>query len=284
MNSVPVTIKQIVRRMRGPSQAHLVRGNDSHCYVAKFAGNPQGTRTLVNELITYQLLTSLGVSTPRLRILKLPPSLLTDDLSFRVGTRLTAPDGTVHLGSQCPVDPEQTAIWDFLPSKFFSKVVNLPEFAAMLVFDTWVCRTAHRQAIFVRHQGVSGEQQFKAYFIGHTTSFGGCHWRLGEDAVHGAYFQSGIYSLLDMSALVEKALCRLEAITEAALLATLDGVPAAWFLAGDREAVLALFGKLQERRLKIRSIFSNAIASSDHQNPRGGHQFNCEYKRAAGTV
>jgi hypothetical protein len=261
MNSVPVTISSIVRQMRGPSQTHLVRGNDGHCYVAKFAGNPQGTRTLANELIAYQLLTSLGVSTPCLRILSLPISHLSEEFCFRAGNRLNPPEGTVHLGSQCPVDPAETAIWDFLPSKFFSKVVNLSDFAAMLVFDTWVCRTAPRQAIFVRQQSVIGEQSFKAYFIGHATSFGGSQWKLGGDVIHGAYFQPSIYSLLDMSTLLEKALCRLEALTEADLLATLDGVPPAWLVPGDLEAVRALFGQLQERRLRMRSILSNDIDS-----------------------
>jgi hypothetical protein len=264
MKSVPATITSIVRRMRGPSQAHLVHGDDGHCYVAKFAGNPQGTRTMVNEWIAYELLTRvLGVSTPLLRILSLPPSLLNEDLCFRVGTRLIPPEGVVHLGSQCPVDPEETAIWDFLPSKFFVRVLNLSEFAAMLVFDTWVCRTAPRQAIFVTQRSAFGEQTFKAHFIGHATSFGGRHWKLGENAIHGAYFQAGIYSLLDMSVLVEKTVCRLEAITEAALFATLDGVPPAWFLPGDGEDMRTLLGELRERQPKMRSILAHHIQAPD---------------------
>jgi hypothetical protein len=270
--------------MRGPSQSHLVQGDDGQCYVAKFAGNPRGTRTLVNEMISYQLMTHLGVSTPCLRILNLPLSLVNEDMCFRVGTRLIPPEGTVHLGSQCPVDPKVTAIWDFLPSKFFSRVVNLSEFAAMLVFDTWVCRTAPRQAIFARQQSVIGKQNFKAHFIGHATSFGGRQWRVGGDAIHGAYFQSGIYLLLDMSTLIETTMCRLEAITEAALLATLDGVPTAWFLPGDREAVRCLFGQLQERRPNMRSILGSDIDPPDHHVSRGGHHFHCEYKGSAGTM
>jgi len=284
MNSVPITITRIVRRMRGPSQSHLVQGDDGQFYVAKFAGNPQGTRSLVNELISYQLMRRLGVSTPCLRILNLPLSLVNEDLCFRVGTRLIPPEGPVHLGSQCPVDPEVTAIWDFLPAKLFPRVVNLSQFATILVFDTWVCRTAPRQAIFVRQPSVSGEQHFKAHFIGHTTSFGGCQWRLGGDTIHGAYFQPGIYSLFDMSTPVETTVCLLEAITEATLLATLVGVPPSWFLPGDREAIRALFGQLHERRPKMRSILANDIDSPDHRVSRGGHHFNCEYKRVAGTI
>ena len=42
---------EYVRRMRGGSQAHLLRCSDGEYYVVKFQNNPQGARTLANELL-----------------------------------------------------------------------------------------------------------------------------------------------------------------------------------------------------------------------------------------
>src|SRR5258708_14165641 len=39
------------RRMRGGTQAHLMRCSDEKYYVVKFPNNPQGIRILANELL-----------------------------------------------------------------------------------------------------------------------------------------------------------------------------------------------------------------------------------------
>jgi hypothetical protein len=51
MKQAPIKITSLIRRMCGGSQAQLVQGDDGHSYVCKFVGNPQGTRTLINEWI-----------------------------------------------------------------------------------------------------------------------------------------------------------------------------------------------------------------------------------------
>ncbi len=63
-------IKRIVRPVRGGSQARLVEGDDGRCYIAKFLNNPQGNRTLVNEWVAQSIMTTLGISTPPLCLLK----------------------------------------------------------------------------------------------------------------------------------------------------------------------------------------------------------------------
>jgi hypothetical protein len=50
------------------------------------------------------------------------------------------------LGSECPVNPENTAIFDFLPAKLLPQVVNLPDFAKAFVLDKWPYQTDRRQA------------------------------------------------------------------------------------------------------------------------------------------
>jgi hypothetical protein len=258
MNSTPVAVSRIVRQMRGQSESQLVYGDDGHYYVAKLSGTLRGTRTLINDWIVSQLLKQMGICTPILRILHFPPSLISEEVSLHVPSGLIPPQGSVHLGSRCPVDPAKTVIWDFLPSMFLSTILNLSEFAAMLVFDTWVCHTAPRQAIFVPQRVLIGKPAFLAYFISHGTSFSGSRWELGEEQMHGFYFQRQLYDLVvGMQALVDKAVCRLESITETSLLATAESVPPAWLLPSDRAPLANLLGKLHGRQGKLRSIFAS---------------------------
>src|SRR3954447_19037736 len=139
MSCQAVRITRVIRRMRGGSQAQLVQGDDGQYYVAKFTGNPQGTRTLINEWITAQLLRKLNVSTPPLVVLQLKDELVesAEGLYFTVGDRRIRIGAGLHLGSLCPVDPVATAILDFLPQHLIHKVVNLADFAKLLVLDTF---------------------------------------------------------------------------------------------------------------------------------------------------
>src|SRR5690242_1767336 len=77
-----VEIKRIIRSLRGGSQARLVEGEDGRFYACKFAGNPQGNRTLVNEWVTQSILALLDISTPSLCVLKLPDRLRGETLYF----------------------------------------------------------------------------------------------------------------------------------------------------------------------------------------------------------
>src|ERR1700739_4294748 len=50
VRTAPIEAVQHVRKMRGGSQAHLLRCSDGGYYVTKFQGNPQHTRILANEM------------------------------------------------------------------------------------------------------------------------------------------------------------------------------------------------------------------------------------------
>jgi hypothetical protein len=260
MSPAPVKIKRIIRRMRGGSQAQLVQGCDGNFYVAKFLGNPQGNRTLINEWIACSLLRGLGVLTPSLRVLELPQSFKShEDLHFLVGNRRTPLEGVVHLGSQCPVNPEKTAIFDFLPDRLLPKVGNLTEFATMFVFDHWIGQTDTRQAVFIRDRSITADIGFLAYFVDHGMAFDGGHWQLRDQRLSGLAFQSNLYALLDLLTLVETALCRVESIDEATLFAATNGVPSSWFAPGDRGSLYALLAKLRQRQLILRPLIARHL-------------------------
>ena len=52
--------------MRGGSQAQLVQGDEGNRYLAKFLGNPEGNRTLVNEWVGCRLFEQDGHFTCRI--------------------------------------------------------------------------------------------------------------------------------------------------------------------------------------------------------------------------
>jgi hypothetical protein len=235
--------------MRGGSQSFLVRGNDGLAYVAKFAGNPQGSRTLINEWLAGKLLQELGVSTPRLTVLTLNERLEgREELQFVVGAHKRRCEGHFHFGSQCPVDPETTAIYDFLPRPLLRSVVNIAQFATMLVFDKWMGQTDTRQSIFIRDTTAGGRIAFRTVFIDQGMCFGGDRWEFQDAPLYGRYMDASVYSMLDVSEHALNAISCVQRITEDKLYEIASTVPNEWFSPGDHGAFAHLLRRLEERR------------------------------------
>jgi hypothetical protein len=249
----PVPIKRIVRRLSGGSQAFLVEGQDQLFYVAKFAGNPQGTRTLINEWIAGQLLERLGISMPVFRLLTLDSSTKQDEpLCFKVGKKNVGIQGRFHFGSQCPVDPTKTMIMDFIPRSLLPKVVNLSEFALMLVFDQWLGQTDKRQAVFLREKdGNRQTLKIRSYFIDNGMCFGGGRWEFHDAPRLGRYIDQMLYEVLEMRANCNYAISLVTDLTEDSIFATAATLPADWYSEGDYAGLAHLLRSLEQRRQKL---------------------------------
>jgi hypothetical protein len=260
MASEIIAVRQILRRMRGGSQAFLVEGEDDQFYIAKFAGNPQGDRTLINEWIVHRLFLQLGSSTPFLRVLRLTrDTKQIEHLYFETGTRYPQIEGLFHLGSQCPVNPTTTAIYDFLPRRLLSKVVNLADFGTAFVVDKWLAQTDNRQAIFVRERASSNNLELRLYLIDHGMSFAGKQWETPDSALYGLYIDRSVYSTVDMNAACEEALSRIDTLKEADLYAAAQDIPSCWFSESDYDLLAKLFAVLERRRNRLQSIVSRHL-------------------------
>lgn len=263
-----VTIRRFVRRMRGGSQAQLVEASDGNFYVAKFLGNPQGNRTLVNELVAHQLLRALEISTPRLRLLNLPntPELL-ENAYFSVNAKRVFVQPGTHLGSMCPANPDDVAIFDFLPQRLFNLVGNIEEFATMFVFDRWLFNVDPRQAIFFRDRSRSEKSIFRACFIDHGMSFGGPRWKLGDTTPYGLAAQKSAYLRLDMAALTLRAIDTIKAIPESTIIGLDECIPREWLADGDADCLAGLLGQLEGRRTRLDSVVGRHLdALNDSRN------------------
>src|SRR5580698_3884164 len=141
-----------LRRMRGGAQSHLMRCSDGNDCVVKFQNNPQHRRILVNELLGTKLAARLGPPTTPVAIVEVSEELirLTPDLAMEMPRhRIPCQPGS-QFGSRYPGDPRRLALHDFLPDEQLQQVVNLHDFAGMLVFDKWTCNTNGRQTLFFR--------------------------------------------------------------------------------------------------------------------------------------
>jgi hypothetical protein len=246
--------------MRGGSQPRLVEGTDGQYYVAKFVGNPQGTRTLVNEWIAWLILKQLDILTPTLRLLKLPERLRNAELSFSVGNKKTPILGDLHLGSLCPVDPLNKVIFDIFPGRLLCRVSNLRDFSRIVVADVWLRQTDSRQAVFVRQAGlVDGQSRYLAHFIDHGMVFAGSRWDYGASAQKCRYYNDAVYSMVDSHKILEDTIAHIRNLAPVNLCLALGELPDEWFCDGDLDRLAEIFDKLWHSR---RTLSSDCIFGS----------------------
>jgi len=246
--------------MRGGSQALLVRDHAGNAYVAKCVGNPQGTRTLINEWIVSRFLKHLRVSTPGVNALNIQRGIPGDNLlEFEMGNRKVPISPGIHLGSPCPVDPDRKAIFDFLPRRLLHKVVNLPDLLLSFAFDKWVNQIDNRQAIFIRERSTSSNVKFRVYLIDHGLSFGGSRWEMSDSVRKGLYHDRSVYDNPTLEIECHAGVDRIQHIPEEAFFSVERDVPPEWLQPGDREQVTRLLEVLCERRMKLHEIVERAL-------------------------
>src|SRR5512147_101262 len=105
---MPLTVRGVVRKMRGGAQSHLLEADDGQFYIVKFQNNPQHRRILVNELVASVLLNYLQISTPECALLDVPAEFLEANpaISLTLGSRQIPVRAGWHFGSRYPGDPE----------------------------------------------------------------------------------------------------------------------------------------------------------------------------------
>jgi hypothetical protein len=202
---MPVRARNLIRKMRGGSQAHLLEGADGAFYVVKFSNNPQHRRILINEWLACAFLRYLQIHVPDTALIEITPQFIADhpDLYFSLGSRREPVIPGLHFGSKMAVHPDRVAVFDFLPDKLLEKVENRSEFLGILAFDKWVGNADSRQAVFFRARAKSwtplkGETParvgFFAQMIDHGFAFNGPLWRFSDSPLQGLYFRTSVYN------------------------------------------------------------------------------------------
>jgi hypothetical protein len=239
-----VNATQVLRKMRGASQAHLMLADDGRSYVVKL-DTPENRRTLVNEFLAGRFLEHLGFNTPRTAVVQL--------------------DGRKHFGSGFPGDPEKAVVYDFVPDPLLRKVENLREFAGLLAFDKWVGNADYRQCVFVRNARLPCPR-FQAIWIDNGNAFGGSDWEIVDNPRKGLYLSSTAYETVRSWSDFEPWLQVLRNFPEALVKQAIDALPAEW-VAGDHDRLRRLMDRLLLRRSRVAEYIERTIESKPEAFP-----------------
>ena len=235
------------RRMRGGSQAHLIRAEDGW-YVVKLLQNPQHKRILANEALASELLSLLGIATPEWAAVRIDDEFLSreESIGFETVKGFEKAKPGWHFGSKCKRHPDTTAISDFVSPPMMERVSNVDDFFKVLVFDIWVDNRDARQAIFVESRG--GRILAQMIDNGFAFGFDGVDDCLRDHCRPSApYLLSSAY--LGAAAQFRETIERVRQITAADILAIIGELPMEWLTDIRKFEVLARDLQLRGERL-----------------------------------
>jgi hypothetical protein len=261
---MPVRARNLIRKMRGGAQAHLIEGEDGGLYVVKFTNNPQHRRILINEWLAAAFLRYLQVHVPDTALIELTPDFIaaSPDLYLSIGPRRQPVPPGLHFGSRMAVDPARVAVFDFLPDKLLHKVENRADFLGALVFDKWVANADSRQAVFFRARAktwtpLKGETParvgFFAQMIDHGFAFNGPHWEFPDSPIQGLYFRTTVYDEVRSLDSFQPWLGMIENFPAGIVDSAWKEIPRDW-LGEDEAALETLLEKLLKRGSRVAGL------------------------------
>lgn len=257
---------QHLRPLRGGAQAHLLRASDEACYVTKFQNNPQHIRVLANEMLATNLGLALGLPMPRMAVIEVSDWLIehTEDLRISLGgAKITCRSGkqlgSLYMGCESPA-----MTFDYLPRELLQKVVNICDFARVLVLDKWTCNSDGRQGIFYRKTLRSHKHH--ATFIDQGYCFNASEWSFPDYPLRGVYANNCVYDGVAGWEAFEPALSRAEQLDAHTIWRCTADIPQEWY-EGDREGLDRLVEALHRRRGAIRKLIGEFRESTRNPFP-----------------
>lgn len=261
-----VSAVQHLRRMRGGSQSHLLRASDGAHYVTKFMNNPQHVRVLANEMLATNLGLRLGLPMSRVEVIEVSECLIENTEKLRVevaGASIPCSSGR-QLASLYAGDMIESGIYDYLPDDELELVVNIQDFARVLVLDKWTCNSDGRQAIF-KHEA-SRSPRYTAVFIDQGFCFNAGEWNFPDAPLRGTYARQRVYDNVTAWESFEPALTRAEQMDPDELRRYAAQVPEEWYEC-DVCGMNRLIETLYRRRLRIRDLISEFRKSTRNPFP-----------------
>jgi hypothetical protein len=271
-----------IRRMRGGAQSHLMRCSDEQYYVVKFQNNPQHRRVLVNELLGTRLASRLGLPTAPVEVVEVSAELirLTPELCIELPrSRMPVCPG-LQFASRYPGDPRHLTLHDFLPDELLPEVVNLHDFAGMLVFDKWTCNTNGRQTVFFedragnangsgtsRDSATGKSLRYRTVMIDQGFCFNAGNWDFPDAPLRGLYARNRVYQGVTGLESFGPWLERLQKrMTERVFGELAAEIPPEWY-EDDYDAVMRLLEQLNRRRTRVQELLVSAKESNRQPFP-----------------
>lgn len=264
--SACISAVQHLRKLRGGSQSHLLQASDGAWYVTKFQNNPQHVRVLANEMLATRLGLALGLPMPRVETIEVSDWLIehTEDLRIELAGRKIPCRSGEQLGSLYggPDSPGRTL--DYLPRYLLETVLNIDDFARVLVLDKWTCNSDGRQATFRRKTQRS--RRFAATFIDQGYCFNAGEWSFPDSALRGVYADNCVYKKVAGWDAFEPTLTRTEQMDANEIWRLAADIPEEWY-EEDADGLRRLVETLYARRSMIRSLISEFRESNRNPFP-----------------
>lgn len=257
---------QHIRRMRGGSQAHLLRASDNSYYVVKHVNNPQHVRVLANEMLATRVGQMLGLPMPRVETIEVSQWLVEHTADFRIelaGGSTFCKAGT-QLASLYVQDPSDGLVWDYLPENLLEDVHNVGDFARVLVLDRWTCNADGRQAVFTRKGKRGGK--YAATCIDQGYCFNAGEWSFPDSPLRGVYARNCVYKHVTGWGAFEPALTLAEQMDVDEIWRIASKIPPEWY-EFDTNGLTRLVETLYRRRVIIRDLITQFRNSSRNPFP-----------------
>jgi hypothetical protein len=265
--NIPLQAVQHIRRMRGGSQAHLMKASDGSYYVTKFQNSPQGLKVLANEMFATSLGLWLGLPMPQIAAIEVSDWLIenTPELRMQLAGREVPCSSGLQFGSRYPCDPvnEPMEIYDYLPERLMGKLAQPLSFARVLVLDKWLANADGRQVIFIRRSNKCG---FQVSFIDQGYCLNAEDWSFTDLPLHGVYFRNCVYRNVTGWESFEPVLTKAESADIIDVWRCAERIPPEWY-GNDRGGLERLVEVVYERRKKIRSLIEAFRTSSRNPFP-----------------
>ena len=257
---MPLRAVEYVTRLRGGSQAQVMRADDGECYAVKFQGNPQCTRVLANEFLACRLAQLIGLRVPQAVVIYADETIIREQqIAFTLGGASVAPKPGPQFGSRW-VAEEQS--FDFLPRALLGRVQNIREFAGVLAFDKWSGNADGRQAVFHRSRQ---QRKYTATFIDFGYAFNAGEWSFPDSPLRGTYALNEVYEHIRSMDDLSPWLQRIENLQAEELGRIAEEIPLEWY--GSRSEMQALLQKLLQRRSIVRQLIDDFRTSSRNPFP-----------------
>jgi hypothetical protein len=243
---------QHVIRLKGGTQAHLMRASDGELYAVKFQNNPKSARALVSEFLATRLGCWLGLPMPQVAVIDVSDWLVNHDL-LRIETenRLTR----CASGRQLALRYTRDAVVS-LAQRSFRRVMNAGDFIRVLAFDKWTANCDNRQAVFVKENS----QGYRVTFIDQHNCFNAGRWTFPDQPYFGTYNEVPVYANVTGWQSFEPTLSLIENISPFDLWKFATEIPPEWY-GHDGAALSRLVERLYRRRLSVRKLLTKVRMS-----------------------
>lgn len=227
----PKTISAVqqIRKMRGGSQAHLMRADDRAYWICKFWNNPQHFRVLANEFFASRIGAYLGLPVPEVAVIEVSEWLIahTPEMCIEAPGRKEPCSSGLQLASRYIANRETDMVFDYLPESLMKRNRHIAEETArVLIFDKWTGNADGRQAVFTKS---AYENYYRVTFIDQGYCFNAERWDFPDIPLIGTYYRNFVYEHVTGWESFEPVLSRAEQIDQGTLWKLAQGMPEEWW-------------------------------------------------------